>query len=175
MRILLFAVAAALLAACATQTPYQAATPQDRYGYSETQIESNRIRITFNGNSLTERDTVETYLLYRAAEATLQHGFDYFIVTNRGTEGKTQLEGVGPYRPMFPMWFYSRRHGWGYWNDPFWNEPQDYREVTRYRAEAEIAMYHGQKPADDANAYDAHDVQHNLEGHIVRPTSATGS
>ena len=171
MRILLLAAAAALLAACATQTPYQAASPQDRYGYSETQIEPNRVRITFSGNTLTDRSTVETYMLYRAAETTVQHGYDYFIVANRDTEGRSTLESVGPYRPMFPVWFYSRRHGWGLWNDPFWNEPQDYREVTRYRAEAEIAMYHGQKPADNAAAYDARDVQHNLEGHIVRPTA----
>jgi hypothetical protein len=39
-------------------------------GYSEQQIENNRFRVQFAGNSLTDRKTVETYLLYRAAELT---------------------------------------------------------------------------------------------------------
>lgn len=172
MRLLLMAAAAGLLAACATPTPYQAVSANDRYGYAETQIEANRLRITFSGNSITERDTVETYLLYRAAEATLQRGYDYFVVANRDTEQRSQLVGTAPYRPLFPVYFYSRRHGWAPWYDPFWDEPDTYREVTRYRAEAEIAMFHGQKPADNAAAYDAREVQHNLEGHITRPTGA---
>ncbi len=171
MRKLLLAAALGLVAACAAQqTPYQPASQNDRYGYAETQIEANRLRISFSGNSLTERDTVETYLLYRAAEATLQHGYDYFVIANRDTEEHSRLQGVGPPRPLFPFDYYSYRHGWAPWYDPFWDEPQSYREITRYQAAAEIAMFHGQKPADNANAYDAHEVQHNLEGHITRPT-----
>ncbi|WP_204306898.1 CC0125/CC1285 family lipoprotein, partial [Klebsiella aerogenes] len=70
------------LSACMTATPYQPATGNGtatRNGYSDTQIESNRFRISFSGNSLTARETVERYLLYRAAELTLQQGFDHFI------------------------------------------------------------------------------------------------
>ncbi|MES1201616.1 MAG: hypothetical protein ABUS57_09240 [Pseudomonadota bacterium] len=172
MRKLILAAALGLVAACATQTPYQPVSQNDRYGYSETQIEQNRVRITFSGNALTERDTVETYLLYRAAEATTQRGYDYFIVANRDTDQRSSLQSVGPYRPRFGFSYFSLRHGWSPWYDPFWDEPQSYREITRYKAEAEIAMYHGSKPENDANAYDAREVAHNLEGHITRPTPA---
>ncbi|HVZ99672.1 MAG TPA: hypothetical protein VG841_05110 [Caulobacterales bacterium] len=171
MRKLILAAALGLAAACATQTPYQPVSQNDRYGYAETPIETNRVRISFSGNSLTERDTVETYLLYRAAEATLQKGYDYFIVATRDTEEHSRLQGVGRPRPLFPYYYYSARHGWAPWYDPFWDEPQSYREITRYQAAAEITMYHGQKPADNPNAYDAHEVQHNLEGRIVRPAA----
>ena len=52
MRRFLFAVAAAtVLSACATSTPYQPAGP-DHYGYQEQQIEANRYRISFRGNSI---------------------------------------------------------------------------------------------------------------------------
>jgi hypothetical protein len=171
MRLLIVAAVAGLLAACATATPYQPATT-DRYGFQEQQIEGNRYRITFRGNSLTERGTVENYLLYRAAELTLERGMDYFIVANRDTEGQSRLQPVGP-RSHFPFdyWYYSPRRGWSPWYDPFWNEPTSYREVTRYEAVAEIAMFSGPKPADNADAFDAREVQSNLQGSIVRPST----
>jgi hypothetical protein len=53
-------------------------------------IEQNRVRISFRGNTLTDRDTVENYLLYRAAEVTLSSGKDYFIVANRDTESRSR-------------------------------------------------------------------------------------
>lgn len=168
MRLLVLGAVAGLLAACATPTPYQPAT--DNYGFHEQQIEGNRYRITFSGNSLTERETVENYLLYRAAELTLERGMDYFIVANRDTEEHSRLQATNP-RPYFPFdyWYYSPRRGWSPWYDPFWNEPNSYREVTRYEAVAEIAMFRGQKPADNPDAFDAREVQANLQGRIMRP------
>lgn len=173
MRMLVIAALAGLLTACATATPYQPAV-SDRYGFEEQRIESNRLRITFRGNTMTERETVETYLLYRAAELTLQDGFDYFIVANRETEEHSQLRGSGPYRPRFAYdyWYFSPRRGWSPWYDPFWDEPTSYREVTRYEAVAEIAMFRGQKPADDPDAFDAREVQRNLQGSVVRPPAS---
>jgi hypothetical protein len=172
MRRLVLAAVAALLAACATATPYQPADGD--YGFSEQQIENNRLRITFRGNTVTDRETVETYLLYRAAELTLQNGHDYFVVATRATEEHSRLQGTGPYYPGFAYSYryFSPYRGWSPWYDPFWYDPwasSSYREVTRYEAVAEIAMYDGQKPADDANAFDAREVQAHLQGRIVRP------
>ena len=174
MRTLLFALGAvAVLSACATETPYQPVGQHgDAYGYQEERIEANRYRISFRGNALTDRETVENYLLYRAAELTLQSGKDYFIVANRNTDEHSRLQATGPHFPhsRFDYWFFSPRHGWGPWYDPFWDDPTDYREVTRYEASAEIAMYSGHKP-DDPNAYDAHEVQANLHDRVTRPPS----
>ncbi|MGE0596846.1 MAG: hypothetical protein AB7P07_10790 [Hyphomonadaceae bacterium] len=172
MRALVIAAASLMLAACATQTPYQpAAQPGSGYGFQEQRIENNRVRITFRGNTVTDRETVETYMLYRAAEVTREAGFDYFIVANRDTESRTRLQGVGGYGPRFGFdyWYFSPRRGWSPWYDPFWNEPMSYREVTRYEAMAEIAMFSGEKPANDPNAFDASEVIANLQGRIVRP------
>lgn len=170
MRMLMLALAAGLLSACASATPYQAAG-ESRYGFEETRIETNRVRITFRGNNLTDRETVETYLLYRAAEVTLESGRDYFIVANRDVERETRLQSVGPAtsRFAFDYWYFSPRRGWSPWYDPFWAEPASYREVTRYEATAEIAMFDGSKPANDPNAYDAREVQQSLQGRVVRP------
>src|SRR5438128_987810 len=105
------AVAALTLSACATATPYQ---PLQRGsavsgGYSEQQLEPNRWRVTFSGNSLTDRRTVENYLLYRSAELTLSQGFDWFTTIDRQTDANTQLY----YDPAFGP-------GWGYGYGGFW-------------------------------------------------------
>ena len=64
------AVLAAGLAACATPTTYQPNIPGQKAagGYSEQRVEENRFRINFQGNTLTSRESVEGYLLFRAAE-----------------------------------------------------------------------------------------------------------
>ncbi len=193
MKRLTFAAALAglaLLAACATATPYQAATDTDR-GFSEQKIEDNRFQVQFAGNSLTDRKTVETYLLYRAAELTKQNGFDHFRVVRRDTDASTRLVGAPSYYdPFYDHFFLSYRYfgpraayfrdpyrrfspspayysRFGYY-DPFWGGPTDYRESTSYVASAEIVMGKGPKP-DDVAYFDASQVMFNLTGSIVLP------
>jgi hypothetical protein len=182
----LAALAAALagsaaLAGCMTATPYQPATNSSRMGYSEEQIEANRFRVSFAGNTITSRETVERYLLYRAAELTVQQGFDHFLLANRDTEAKTEIRstpsayGPGPWGYWSPYWRYYRpRWGWRtwdpFWDDPFWNDRSfDYRTVRQYEAIAEIVMGRGLKP-DNVRAFDARDVLNRLGPQIQRPT-----
>jgi hypothetical protein len=160
------------LSACATATPYQAAVKgQTAYGYSERRIEANRVALTFRGNSLTAREQVEDYLLYRAAELTLEGGFDYFVTAARATDPKRSFNslGAGFRRGFFSDYAYFHpRFGWRATYDPFWDDVT-IREVTRYEASAEIAMFKGEKPAGDALAFNAREVKANLAGKIVRP------
>lgn len=193
MKRLTFAVALAglvLLGACATATPYQAASTSDR-GFSEQKIEDNRFQVQFAGNSLTDRKTVETYLLYRAAELTKQNGYDHFRVVRRETDAKTKLISSpstydpfydhfylnyqyfgpraayfhDPYRHFYPGPRYASRFGF---YDRFWGGPADYRESTSYIASAEIVMGKGPKP-DDVAYFDAGQVIFNLTGSIKLP------
>ncbi|MDI7775789.1 hypothetical protein [Asticcacaulis sp. EMRT-3] len=160
-----------LLSACATATPYQAASlTSGSYhpGYTDTRIEDDRYRIGFSGNDLTSRETVENYMLYHAAELTLKAGYDWFEVIKRDTDQKTRTVST----PDDPLWgnmswrFYgrSRWSGWGMGFDD-WDSVQ----YTRYEANAEILMHKGAKPDGDPAAYDAHAVKANLERQIVRP------
>lgn len=170
-RILMTLAGVALLSACATPTPYQPAD-RGRQGYSESQIETNRFRVSFHGNSLTERETVETYLLYRAAELTVQNGYDHFTVVHRATDEERRYTGTSfnnSYYSGFPVHYsyYHPRWGWRGWHDPFWNDTS-FRETTRYEASAEIVFGRGPKP-DDPRSFDARDVMANLGHHVVRP------
>ena len=82
--VLALAASTTLVAACATETAYRPATGSGFYrtGYSDVRIEPNRYRVTFAGNIVTDRDVVERYLLFRAAELTLQQGFALQVVGN---------------------------------------------------------------------------------------------
>ena len=162
------AIALCLLSACATPTPYAPAAMTSSYhpGYSDVKLEDGRYRITFTGNDITKRETVENYLLYRAAELTLDSGYDWFEVVNRGTDEKTRTVS-DPMMDSFSWRFYrgSRWSAWGFGWDDFDRETIQY---TRYEATAEVVLHKGAKP-DAANAYDARSVKANLESSIVRP------
>jgi hypothetical protein len=57
-------------------------------GYSDVQLDANTFSVTFSGNAETTHDIVQTYLLYRCAEITVQSGYDYFVVSDRNIQEK---------------------------------------------------------------------------------------
>jgi len=176
------AIALLLLGGCATSTPYVAGA-EEGYGYSDQKIEDNRWMVNFAGNSLTDRQTVETYLLYRAAELTDQAGYDHFRVVRRETDSKSRFLSTGRhfspyYSGFYPSYgfyghhgFYRPHHfgGFGHGRYGYGFDDSDLREITRYEAHAEIIMGKGQEPPDDPAYFDADEVLTNLAGRITRP------
>jgi hypothetical protein len=169
-------VAALMLSACATPTPYQ---PRVRGatvsgGYSEQRLEENRYRVMFTGNSLTSRERVENYLLYRAAELTKQAGYDGFTIVARATDPHSYTTGyrTGPFGYWTPYWRYRYGgfwHSWDPWGrDPFWGDTIDIQTVTNYEASAEIVMSRGRRP-NDPMSFDADEVLRNLGPTIQLP------
>lgn len=182
-----------LVAGCATETRYRPATGQgfNRTGYSDRQIEPNRFIVSFAGNSVTSRDTVERYLFFRAAELTLQQGFDYFVMADRDTQlqsrtystpgafgggwgGGLGYGGFGGY--WGPSWRYrTRGFGWRTW-DPWygggfgpWGNDFDIRTIDRYEATAEIVMRKGPIPSDNIRAFDARKVTASVGPSVMLP------
>lgn len=91
-----------LLSGCATQTPYQPASTRGDYGYTETPLTDNRYRVSFNGNAVTPSETTQDYALLRAAELTLQKGYDWFELANRATDRKERSTTSGGGGIEFP-------------------------------------------------------------------------
>jgi len=154
-----------LAAACASPTPY--APRESGEGYSEQQLERNRYRVSFAGNSITPRETVETYLLYRAAEITLESGHDYFRIVDRDTEKSTVYWNTGSlaYDRRFARYGgYGGLHGGVTTSRSYPN--------SSYEAIATILVFSGEPPADDDNAYDARDLSRRLGPGILRPRAA---
>jgi len=155
------------LVACASSpTPYQAAS--NGFGYREQQLESNRYRVSFAGNSATSLDTVQDYALYRAAELTVATGHDYFRVVNRSTD--TRGSGVGGPRigvgvgsgggssgSVLGVGGSSILGGGGYADD--------------YTVTMDILTFQGAKPAADPDAYDAREVLRRLEPTLRHPSA----
>ncbi len=154
-------LAFAALAACAKPTPYQPAPAPGLDGYAETALGADQYRISFTGNGITTRKTVDLYLLYRAAELTQEKGFDYFIVGNRqdfidpqGIAGReSQISFARRQELMVGSGIRAR----------FGEEVVDH-----YGAEIDILMQKGDMP-DSANVYSAIDVIERSRNAIVKP------
>lgn len=169
-RIALAPAAVALLFACATPTPYQPLGVRGTGasgGYASQAIENDRFRVSFTGNRLTSRERVETYLLYRAAELTVQQGYDGFTIVQRDTDRDVDTRirrdpfGPGPYGFWAPYWRWYGPYGWNLWNPwrggPFFTSQLDVDTIERYEAMAEIVMFRGSRP-DDPMSFDAREV-----------------
>ncbi|WGF89357.1 CC0125/CC1285 family lipoprotein [Marinivivus vitaminiproducens] len=171
LRLALPVVVLAMLAGCASPTPFKPADADDGFGYVDQTIETDRVRVAFAGNSVTSRQTVETYLLYRAAEVTVERGYDYFLTANRDVErntsyfGNTTNYGGLGYGRYGDPWGYGGFGGIG---------TTDLRPIDSYTAFLDIKLFKGTKPSDQVNAYDARQILQNLGPSILRPGDARG-
>ena len=82
---------AILLTACAT--------PYGKYGiaggYTDSRIDENTFSISVDTNGFTSQQTTSMHGLYRAAELTVENGFDYFVIIG-GSNGATSMAMVIP-------------------------------------------------------------------------------
>lgn len=172
------------LGACTTATPYQPYRPYSaggvHGGYSEQRLGPDQYRVRFHGNSMTSRERVEGYMLYRAAELTLQSGNDWFMAVDRNMEHtvRTVVRRDPFYRPWYgpsyPYWqpewrYYTPGLGWNYWSG---NMGQvDVRRIESFEATADVMMRKGAVPAGEPRAMDARRVIAELGPTIERPKS----
>lgn len=159
-------ICAALLVGCGTPTAYQPA--DDGYGFEDKQLDGTHYRVEFRGNSLTDREVVETYLLYRAAQLTLEKGYDYFVMVDQDVDKKTSY--VSNYDYPFGSRFYYRYYPY-YWHYET-RHRQPVQSSEKFTAVAEIFVGSGAKPADEPAAYDARSVMDHLGDEIVLPEEA---
>lgn len=163
------AVCSILLAACETPTtPYQ---PMNREGgYAEQLVEDGTWRVQFAGNTVTDRDTVENYLLYRAAEVADAAACDRFMVLNKDVEPQTRYRGVGYGSPFMYGGFdrFHRRHGYGF----AYYGPADYYPTTRYTAYATIRCVPPDQPVPaTAEVYRTDALLTRLNPMVRRPST----
>ena len=189
------------LAACQTRgpTPYQAATTTTAAGkgYSERWVSEDTYEVTFSGNTQTDRETVETYALYRAAELAREHGYQSFALLDRETE--EQVVRNYYYDPVYSPFYYSRYgyrpHRYGYqaypWGDrPYAYRPYGYRpygwrpygyrsygpayvrrsyETQEFRATAKVQLYNGEPPEGALKTFEVARVLQELGPRVRRP------
>ena len=110
-RVLPLALVAGLMAGCMGPSPYGPRLEGQQTGYTDAALTQNRYRVTFTGNSATPRETVESYLLLRAAEVTRAAGYSSFVFDTRNTKANHSYQTI-PYGPPDPFW--GGRRGLGY-------------------------------------------------------------
>jgi len=161
VRVFAFLLAAGLLAGCMTPTPYVPRTQGQTTGYTDRALTKTRYRVTFTGNSVTPRETVENYLILRAAEVTRAAGYSSFMFDTRNTKAD-RTYNVVPYGPPGPYWgggfgFYRGWGGWGGWGFAY-DPAVDVVVRTNYEAYAEIVLLTPDQAAKEPRAINAADV-----------------
>jgi len=85
MRKALLAIVLVSLAACAT--------PYGKYGalggYTDSRIDENTFTISVDTNGFTSQQTTSMHAMYRAAELTVENGFDFFVIANTANDSKS--------------------------------------------------------------------------------------
>jgi hypothetical protein len=140
--------------------------------------------VRFHGNELTSRERVEKYLLFRAAEVSLQQGAGWFTIVDRHTEHDVRTYATpdpfpgpffgGAYTYWRPHWRYYRHgYGWDVWHPelggPFWADRLDVRTIESFEASAEIVLHKAKPAATDQRSFDARRVIDDLRPVIVYP------
>ena len=81
-------------AVCIALTLSACATPYGKYGllggFSDARIDENTFSISVDTNGFTSQQTTSMQALYRAAELTIENGFDYFFISG-GANNSTSM------------------------------------------------------------------------------------
>ncbi len=92
LRTLLLISIAFTLSACGGVATYKYAPMREGFfnttGYNAVQVDSNTYRVIFYGLRNSSVEIADRYSFYRAAELTLEKGFDYFVVLQTGDDDK---------------------------------------------------------------------------------------
>jgi hypothetical protein len=162
----------ALLAGCAAEPPYFGPSgPDHPTGYTDQQIDKNRFRVSYQGNSQTPRTTVENFLLLRSAQVALQAGYPYFEFDTRDTKSKTTYFSTFT---GWPGWGGYGRFGWSGWGwGPDFPDDTTTVPITRYEAYAEIVLLTEAQGHGDPRALDAKSVIDHL-GPLAMPPPPNG-
>ena len=162
------ALGAIALAGCASPAPYAPRLHGERTGYTDRELTPTRYQITFIGNSVTSQETVETYLLLRAAEVTRAAGYNNFVFDTRNTRTHTTYHALAP-MPSGP-WYNPYWGGWGIAYQP----SMDVIARIRYQAYAEIVLLTPEQAAQRPRAINAAQVIEHLGPDAVPPDAVHG-
>lgn len=154
-RLLIILAASAALGACATAAPYGPAASAGGQGWTLQPIENDRWRVAYRG--LGPPEQVYDYALLRAAELTLERGYEWFEVDERGIDagypgGARPSVGIGG---GTSRWGGYRSSGVGV------GVGVNLSPGAPSTVVLEVRLGRGARP-DRPNAYDAADVQRTI-------------
>ena len=164
IRPLIIAAAAALsLSACASLAPYGPQGGPGGQGYSEQRIESDRYRVSYNG--VGAPGPVADMALLRAADLTIEQGYDWFAVTQRYIDGRP--DSAGGFRPSVSVGVGSSSGRYGGYRYSGTSTGVgvglNFQGPSATSTVLEIRLGRGPRP-DRGEAYEAREVRDSLSG-----------
>jgi hypothetical protein len=169
LHLIFAAVVSMLIVGCSSSTVYQPAEKRGGYGYTETELSSDRYRVTFTGNSITDKETVNDYAMLRASELTLQNGYNWFQIVNRDIEGKSRTtNSVSAINDFGGRTSVYQRCGMISCDTVVYQQPSRLSggvssSATRTNYQASLEIKVGKFPMpDDVEAYNAQDMASTL-------------
>lgn len=163
-------LALALLAGCASPAAYAPREAGQSTGYTDQELTPTRYRITFTGNSVTSRETVENYLLLRAAEVAQAAGYRFFMFDSRDTRAMTRYSAMPEPGPGWGWWggpgYWRFRPAWGY---GAFGPDVDIITTTRYQAYAEIVLLTPEQASHEDRAINAQEIIAHLRPTVTAP------
>jgi hypothetical protein len=143
---------ALLLSACAT--------PYGKYGiaggYTDSRIDENTFSISVDTNGFTSQQTTSMQALYRAAELTVENGFDYFFIAN-GANNSTSMAMAMPGSSTSNTTV-NAYGSTAYARTTTTSTPTTVMPVVFPNSTLIIKSFKGAKPEGAPNAYDARSV-----------------
>ena len=173
-------IAAISLSGCAT-TPSKPLTFDQLGRYSTTPLNNNTYRIGFQARPNMSFGTAEEIALLKAAQTTVQNGFQFFRVLNdpsNRTQQPPRQAIVYPTPSYYPYGYYRRYPG--FWPDPFYDRPYTVTLDPAQVAYTIECFKAGQAPS---NAFDARLILQSLgtkyglspSGAVLQPQPANPS
>jgi len=160
---LIIAAATLALTGCATLAPYGPQTARNSQGYSEYRIESHRWRVTYNG--VGAPGPVADMALLRAADLTIEQGYEWFEVTQRYIDGRP--DSAGGVRPNVSVGYgggsYGGRYGRYSSSGVGVGVGVNIQAPSPTATTLEIVMGRG-APVAGSHVFVAREVQQNLRG-----------
>lgn len=132
--------------ACAHDA-FRKAKKEGQVGYTDQKVSPSRAMVTFQGDAAMDPSLIYEYALLRAAQVTLDAGFDWFFAIapeNASAENAQAVQegeaAPGPYGDFMPFY------------DP-----------AAHTVSLDLAMGHGQKPVNNPGAFDARALKQALK------------
>lgn len=134
-------------------------------GYTDQRLSDSAYYVEFSGNGYASSERVHTFWLYRCAEVTLEHGFDFFVLK----EGKRVALDDSRATVVPAVWHPDRdggqliktRGGGGY---TYTYIPGT--TITTYDSKGTVLMYHQPLPDELAWAIDARKLKEQLKPYV---------
>ena len=136
------------------------ATPYGKYGiaggYTDARIDENTFSISVDNNGFTTQQTTSMHALFRAAELTVENGFDHFVIAS-GTNNTTSMAMTMPSTSTSTttMNVYGST---AYANTTTTYAPTTVVPIYFPNSTLVIKSFQGPKPKGASNAYDARSV-----------------